>query len=295
MKYIKLVPFIFSIIILTDCLSQEIMTRREVFNFDINDEFHYKSDIENNGPPNARRAKVINKYYSENSDTVYYELAYNNYTTDFYDYPEPHMEYSFYTDTQTVHYYLLDSTIFEHYVNLRYDTLYKYYGSSEFFYYDSIVEYSTDFCNVLINEFRCAVGDFEPEHYEYQYGKGIGRTKYVYIDEEFHGTDEGLIYYKKGAVACGTPDLTSKINNKVFIDTDVLYPNPVENIIIFNLTNYSFINCELEIFNMQGKSIIRKNITESFFIHDLSGLPEGIYIIKLIMDQKSICRKIIKK
>lgn len=48
------------------CLSlsgQELMTIGEVFNFEINDEFHSSSNLTGQ-PPNADRITIINKYYS---------------------------------------------------------------------------------------------------------------------------------------------------------------------------------------------------------------------------------------
>lgn len=78
-------------------------------------------------------------------------------------------------------------------------------------------------------------------------------------------------------------------------DMNILYPNPAENFVIFNLTQYSFSKSELKIFDTQGKLIIRKKITEPLIYQDLSSMTKGIYIVRLTMDNKTINRKIIKK
>ena len=83
----------------------------------------------------------------------------------------------FTTDTNTVSYTNLDSSIFTYHIHLRYDSLIKYYGTSPFFYYDSIIEYSINQCNHFINGFRCSVGDFEPLHYHFEYGQGLDNKR----------------------------------------------------------------------------------------------------------------------
>lgn len=51
--------------------SQELLTIREVFDFEIEDKFHYEG-LHPDQPPNAERVTIIDKYYSENGDTLFY-------------------------------------------------------------------------------------------------------------------------------------------------------------------------------------------------------------------------------
>jgi len=110
MKKIYFILSIFTIFIFDQVHGQDIMTIGEVFNFAVGDEFHIvgESDME---PPNADRITIIDKYYSSNGENVYYVESHDAYFTTIELEPEFHLEYHFWTDTITVYYTNLDSSI----------------------------------------------------------------------------------------------------------------------------------------------------------------------------------------
>jgi hypothetical protein len=270
--------------------AQQILKIGEVFDFNIGDEFHIKSNMQNQ-PPNASRLKVIDKYYSLDGDTVKYKISRDNYTSDYYSEPEPHLEYSFTKDTVVYSYANLDSSIFTYYSNLKYDSIVKNYDSH--FSYDSIVEFSTDFCDSLINGFTCGLGDFEPNVYSYKFGKGIGLIFEYYEDGMSGGhpsTDKSLFFYKKAGEECGIPDNTTGVYTSNLIDKILVYPNPTESIL--NIELGENMNMILRLFDVCGKLHLEKNIVSYEFI-DVSKFESGIYFLNFQRMGKQINTKII--
>ena len=151
-----------TLLLLTQLLNQiegqELLKIGEVFNFDVNDEFHYSGNNPEQ-PPNADRIKIIEKYYSVTGDTLFYVRSHDSYFTTIIWDPEPYLEYYFWTDTTTKFYYHLDSSIYYYDVGFQYDTS---------------IYYSNFFCDSLINECEYEIGEFEPDYYLNIYGKGLG-------------------------------------------------------------------------------------------------------------------------
>ncbi|MXV39261.1 T9SS type A sorting domain-containing protein [Flavobacteriaceae bacterium Ap0902] len=80
-------------------------------------------------------------------------------------------------------------------------------------------------------------------------------------------------------------------NNKITI-----YPNPVVDKIV--LSNFdSFENLKIEIFDLQGKLILKREENSGKREFDLSGLKSGVYIITVLntANEKLISKKLIKK
>jgi hypothetical protein len=269
---------------------QDILTIGEVFDFNIGDEFHIKSNLQSQ-PPNALRLKVIEKSYSQDNDTVFYKIARNNYTSTFYNEPEPHIEYSFTKDTVENYYTKLDSSIFTFYSHLHYDTIAKNYDS--YFTYDSILENSEDFCDLLVNGYECGLGDFEPNIYKYKFGKGIGLIGEFFMEGMSGGNptiDNSLFYYKKHNGACGTPDNTTSIQKNDLTDIIKIYPNPVDDILNIELTNNEKVIFRL--FDSNGKLHVEKLIENNDNIN-VSRLAEGLYFLNFQLKNGQINRKII--
>ena len=270
--------------------AQPILKIGEVFDFEIDDEFHIKSNLQNQ-PPNASRLKVIEKYFSDGSDTVFYEIVRDRYSSTYYSEPEPHLEYSFTKDTVLNFYTNLDSSIYTYYSYLHYDSILKDYDTH--FTYDSVVEYSTDYCDTLINGFICGLGDFEPNRHSYKFGKGLGVIYEFYAEGMSAGTpskDKSLFYYKKKYGECGTPDNTTSIEENYLIDNIKIYPNPVDDFLKIELAENG--QMILRLFDSNGKLQVVKAIENSANI-DVSRLVQGIYLLNFQLENGQINRKII--
>ncbi|WP_157972818.1 YCF48-related protein [Aureibaculum luteum] len=79
-------------------------------------------------------------------------------------------------------------------------------------------------------------------------------------------------------------------------DNLTIYPNPTQNKFYINLDSDLYINtAKVEIFDMTGRLVITKNLKSSKNTNiNLEGIPSGVYIVKLNIDNKKYTKKIIK-
>jgi len=208
----RLFPVFISLFFLNCLSAQEILTVGQIFGFNVNDEFQFKG----NGwgqPPNADRFKIVGKYYSPDNDTVFYVRYHNSYASCVVN---DSLIYSYWTETDTVFYTSLDSLVTETNYWRPYDSI------------DTIIEYSEQYCDSLVNGFCYAVNPFEPVYLSTIYGKGLGMVKdYYYNPTACEMFDNILFYYKRNGIGCGTPDT---FYTSVFDDSQtfgpVICPNP---------------------------------------------------------------------
>ena len=82
------------------------------------------------------------------------------------------------------------------------------------------------------------------------------------------------------------------LNNSEFeIEQIVIFPNPVESYIYIKNSNYKIYN--IEILNHLGQNV--KTVISGFEDIDVSDLASGIYTLKLISENNTEFKKIIKK
>lgn len=269
-------------ILLGNINCQELMKIGEVFDFEINDEFHTSGNAPDQ-PPNADRQTIIDKYYSINSDTVYYVIAHDSYQTIVEWEPEPHLEYSFNIDTTTVYYTNLDSSLY-----------YFYEG----FQYDTNIYYATDYCDSLVNECEFAIGEFEPDYFRKSFAKGLGLVYSFQYSGSAPGVqfDRRMFYYNKNGNECGVPDLTTVgiKNNSFELNNYEVYPNPVKSMLyIKNLSGDE--NFKIRLINSQGQLIKAKALMGNINMIDIKDIPKGILCLEIIRKDKIERLKILKR
>lgn len=277
---------IFLLILISSYLNgQDLMTIGEVFDFEIGDSFHYEGHHPEQ-PPNADRITITNKYYSPNGDTLYYQRYHNSYYTYVEWTPNPHLEWVFWTKTDTVYYTYPDSSITTYWPD--YDT--------SFYSYDTIIYFSSDHCDSLVNGYNISTSSFEPDFYHYEYGKGIGWIKQYYGSSQsiphFTIWDNELFYYQKNGIGCGIPDtITVGIPNQSFQTNNfMIYPNPAGDIIHIAIEQNLSVDA-IRIYNQLGQMImVQEEFSGSV---DISTLPQGLYIVEVISNATSIKKKII--
>lgn len=275
--------------------SQEEMTVEQVFDFEIGDIFQYRSSLQDQ-PENALTKEIIDKYYSLNDDTVFYSIHRTYYQAVVEFDPEPHLVYNFGTDTIIESFTNLNSSIFDYIVNLRYDTITLNYGID--FTYDTIIEYSDTYCGTLSNGFDCAfpASAVEPAYYNYRFGAGLGITKMVVCDEGgtyYPSVSNDMFYFSKGTESCGTFDTLTFIK-EVFPENNIsIFPNPTQDLI--KIIKEDQIPTVIELYDMSGKLLSKNTYNGNYYTINLSSFNSGIYILKLITNDKIITRQIIKK
>jgi len=91
------------------------------------------------------------------------------------------------------------------------------------------------------------------------------------------------------ACTSGLDDI-SNLNNHITI-----YPNPSSTHITIELPTTPHKNTSLTIYNLNGQQLITQPITEPQTMVDVSGLPSGVYFVKVADDEKVMMGKLIKQ
>lgn len=279
-----------------------LLTIGEVFDFEVGDQFHFRGEATGQ-PPNADRMTITDKYFSQDNDTVFYEREHSAYYT-FVDWSSggPVLEYVFTTATDNVMYTNLDAPI---------STL------DSMFLVNVNVIHSPDYqCNTLINRSNISVGPggFPADNYIKEYGKGLGLTWNYFYSGEGQTTflNDKLFYYKKGDTTCGVPDVVATGGFKPESSV-IIYPNPATDYITFTYGktlngngNQPEGNAYLPKVNTASKGNATYNIISSSGLNCGSGtinqgdniirideLPNGLYMLKIVVDDEVYMGKFI--
>lgn len=253
MKHINLMITSFFILLSGFVFSQEFPTRGEIYNYDIGDIFHINeyASASGSGFSATVNIEILEKYYSENGDTVFYNQL-NKRLESGSEYPNP-----VYTEEEELLYYT---------------------SLNEIFMADSIIE-DLDVYNGRITLFNFVV--FPDHYYEDRYVVGCGHVyhKYRSTDPENLSTYEvQMVYFKKGTeewgeeqLIIGTPELSNIKSLKI-------YPNPSSSHITFELPLIS-IESKLQIKDIYGKLVGELHLIkgQTQMVWNCSNLASGVY------------------
>ncbi|WP_203532672.1 PKD domain-containing protein [Draconibacterium halophilum] len=87
---------------------------------------------------------------------------------------------------------------------------------------------------------------------------------------------------------------TSPFAESIIENTIAVYPNPAKDFINISIDEVGFED-SYSIYDLSGKALVQGQITSSFTRVDLSELPSGIYLLKVLNFDKLTVNKIIKK
>lgn len=269
MKKLLLVSFLFNFhfIILK---GQSMLTNRDVYDYNIGDEFQWSISTNKNLPPGAKRTKILNKHFSSKNDTIFYISSFDNYSSKVnWSNHLPHMDYTFSSGIDTSFVTNLDSFVNSRSAGIPTDSCNSSKDTSF---------YSSEYCGIRVFEHKeCLACCFEGENFTWVYGKGLGEVRYQdYKASEFSNYENILFYFKKGSIVCGTPDMNSPssvIENGDIKENTLLYPNPSKNILIIEHISHK---TTIRIYDNLGKIVLEKEIENNTTI-DTSQLTQGIY------------------
>jgi len=271
-------------------VNQTMLTRRQVYDFNVNDEFHFKNF--SMPTPNAKRLKVISKQFSSLNDTVFYSFHYDNYTSIPVMVPTPHLEYQFLTGTNSVYYTDLDTLMNTQFQN------FPIIDSTDFF--SDTLYFSSHSCGRLIYQYNGVThSGFEPTYRSGQFGAGLGEIIYYYYNTvtPVLEIDNRMFYYKKDTITCGTPDVLDSATVAAVYEIDnystsiLLYPNPAStSIFIDTRSNESF---NISIYNAAGIIVRRYENAKRVQTIDISSLSKGFYFATIESDKQLYHKKII--
>lgn len=263
----------------------QMPTIRQVFDYEINDEFHLHY-YHGNGPPQGIRYKVIGKYDSVNGDTISYIMQNSNYSTTFFPSPIPHLDYTFSNFIDTISYTYLDSTI-EYYVKSK-DYLSLYTSS---YYLDTSYRY----CQSNLYGFSFIHGTFEPNIYTFDFATGLGlvassfyASSYIpLIDDRAYN-----VYYIKGSFSCGLADTVGLSVEKPKHPVGIsIYPNPTSDNLNINLLSINQNIEEIDIYDLQFRKLLSRKISSSQATIDVSKFAKGVYLVEGKTNTGEVFRK----
>jgi hypothetical protein len=253
-----------------------ILKVRDAFDFDIGDEFQFKTTFNGQAPPNADRIKVIEKSYSNSGDSLFYTLFHDRYTTS--------------VDGQKLSFSFDQYNSKETYTSLASNIL-------SLVWIDSLAYglnlYKSSLCGIYTIGFFIKEPNFfgEGSYQVYGYGKGLGRTNYM--DEAPEGYWEiTMFYYNKHGITCGIPDLTTNIDNQIASDFLKVYPNPFSNFITIEADNESPLNYSF--YDLAGREVYSGKLTGKINKLELIEIPSGLYILQIEINSRIFHQKIIK-
>jgi hypothetical protein len=266
----------------TGIKSQNIPTIREIYNFDVNDEFQSIEVTPVYAPSIGYQSIILNKSFSTDSNTVYYTSIENKYSIS----PGPNPIFTFYSDTVNYSISNLDSLITKNIPHFQVDSCNSYHDT---------VFTAANYCNhIVYKNTRCLVCCFEGIYYEEIYGVGLGRLKYF----RRHAADADILYYlsyfKKGNQYCGTPDphFTGIENINKSSDIISIFPNPANTEINILIKQ----NYKLTIFDLSGRILTNKmERYKDNTVFDISFLINGIYFLRIETKDGVYTQKLIKE
>ncbi len=268
MKTIYFILFSLFLCLSTATYSQEIPTRGEIYNFEVDDIFHtyntfFTMQIHRWSYKNIR---ILSKYFSSNQDTVFYGrfvIGEDNYYDDI-------------NQTSIHDYYERYDTVFVSQLNnlVPADTVIEdeslYNGRTTTSYYD----------------------DTQTDTYiTTKYTVGCGEVYYNYEYHNYPSPYERrrLLYFKKGLEEWGEPHLvinTQEINITYKLKT---YPNPATTHITFELptyTNETPQSRHLRITNISGKTVAELPLIkgQTQLVWNCSTVTSGVYFYQTEID-----------
>lgn len=248
--------------------SQEVSTIGEIYDFEIEDTFHYY--FHGGGHASSYHSytniKILDKYYSADSTNVSYIRDFSRKGKSQND------EYYYYT-------YRIDTLV---YTDL--DSLIDY-GL-----YNSVYTDSTLFNGRKIS--KILKETYPPKNIEIHYVNGCGIGEYDYW-EEWVGSTERLVYYKKGDEEWGVEQPVSINDNQIKQGDISFYPNPSSNLISINIPDNNKVI--LSIYSLHGTLINKHELNKKLETIDISDLNSAIYILKFQSKSVTISKTLIKE
>lgn len=134
------------------------------------------------------------------------------------------------------------------------------------------------------------VSKFDGTHWKnYSYTDGLAGESVmsIAIDDQgnkWFGTNNGVSKLSAEVSTAINPAI-----NKILLS---IYPNPVQNALHINSSGKTGM---IEVFDLTGKSVLKNQIQEDNPSIDVSGLTNGIYLLKVLSDSQLVTAKFIKQ
>jgi len=249
--------------------SQDFPIRGEIYDYEVGDVFHYKTE-HTQGTPDSYGTEttlnniiVIDKYFSIDNDTVFYQLFVEKLVFNDWNDEEEFFEF--------------DNTIFETNLNDYFtgDTAYE----NQNIYNGRLTVYYTDYwTNGNASSLDQCIHTI-----------GIGESNSIYNNCDGAPTyycdniEKNIVYYKKGDEEWGVPQIIVGMDELSDKNKFSIFPNPASDFININTKEKS----EIQIFNSTGQLILSQNANSINTRLDISDFSTGVYFLN-IMDEDGL-------
>ena len=259
-------------IINNSSLAQDFPTIEEIYDYDIGDIFHHRGRFVEGGPDGhysdttIRNMEVVGKYYSENSDTVYYEFFVKELAIF-----ESNPQGNSYTEYYTTKWYTDLDAIQDGDEIIEDPNIYN--GRKTVKYHNMVMNGSIE----------------QVTSYHWTVGCGLTYQYSSYFDMAIlfgHKTINELVYLKKGDEEWGNEQIILNIPENTPIKTLKPYPNPAQNYI--SISNSGDKLGLIKIFNSTGLIVKSQKISSQKASIDISSLPNGLYFLRQINDHGKV-------
>jgi len=273
----------------------QLITSREIFNFDIGDEFHYDSLFQSHYHV-LHQSKTINIvtgiYRSANTDTVIYTFDQLKETR---QWNAETSELTHYYSRENVQekYTLSTSQLYPAQANLNTEPSIRNVSYWLTLFSDNVrLKWNTDggmLYKQSDNDPTCWELDSygSISFYSYLEGCGLSSDSMHYWNSAFDYGYKRLVYFKKGEQQWGDPLILSTTTKKESASL-TLFPNPLKQGEILHVESDHFRAIHCTIFNSQGIQVYKSQNDTSVEYIDLKELEPGLYIVQLVNDKNEM-------
>jgi len=269
------------------------LTAREIFDYDIGDEFHFQRDWQDNNDPCeysfcSSQKLILDKTISSNEDTITYLYEYCRMCFNSSCYGERDTTFSSDTITEVI---ILSS--YDYLNQLSYELNSNSNGYALAFFDESQnrrqkININHYFYDSMSDCWQFWIYDPVPRTYIEGLGGGYYNNSWLWKDEH------SIVYYKKGTEEWGTPLQCTLLSTSVHqLEKNAnqvrVAPNPFSDFTKIEIENYK----EGEIFNLKifdamGKEYYSREISQKKFVLQKKDLSTGIYFFQLQNIQEGI-------
>ncbi|MBA3649876.1 MAG: T9SS type A sorting domain-containing protein [Chitinophagales bacterium] len=272
-----------------------LATAREIFDFDVNDEFQYSYHNSSGLQPVSEEytdKKLLEKVSSTNGDSVFYTwkriiVSYhfvNGYRTDTIVTQDTIQEIIVFNELSAVG--DLPFTISKSFLNQGELSIHYVYDNS--FCGKNIAEQAGLYGYDSVSGCLQGIIYFNlPDRNSF--ASGLGLVSSYASDYPYNGT--GLTFYKKAADSCGSRINFSLLTNVEVVNAGIkiqIYPNPATDQL--HIEAPSIHNATVIILNLLGQVVLKQQFSDNASI-EISTLPKGMYLINITDKKGNVVQK----
>lgn len=261
----------------------KLFTRGDMFNFEVGDEFHYRSWSSTvygpKGFPKNSNNTVIGKTLV-NNDSIIYTID-QKWETSTFDYQSMTIKYVLGRDTLAIGYGKL-TELFSNQLTFQSDTPTNPYSWTTSFWLNDTLGRSgiSLVSDISYRRGNCIEIPFEPSPKENTYITGIGlissyEIRFPALEEKY------LVYFKKASGQTWGHPYNIGIEELAPQRALKIYPNPTSDILNIELPG-ELQQTKIFIIDQLGRTLIQRNITQENQRVSVDALSTGTYFIKTV-------------